>query len=228
MKMAIQPISRKDYVSHLSFEGGHKKGNKRPDGGQHMTPAAKAVPIVVLMAMSPLNQSSAADNYNRQIASYPTTEVVVQNPQEPELPNLYVRMRGEFFRVWGSSGDKNPNDAEGYLFRYKNQLIDHKVALLEGQFIAISETPREEDGRYLMLYRSVDENGNWNEDYKMAYVPIYIRRPLYRVSGENKYNNNACIRLSMDRLMEGFGEDAVKNAPNIEDATTRIVETDKN
>ena len=227
MKMAIQPISRTDYVSHVSFEGGHKKGNK-PDRGQHMTQAAKAIPIVVLMSMSPLTQCATAENYNKQVAFYPTTEVVVQNPQEPELPNLYVRVRGEFFRVWGVSGDKNPNDAEWYLFRYKNQLKDHRVALLEGQFIAISETPREEDGRYLMLYKSKDENGNWNEDYKMAYVPSYIRRPMYQVSGENKYNHKACIRLPMDRLIEGFGEDAVKNAPNIEDATTRIVETDKN
>jgi hypothetical protein len=89
-----------DYVSHVSFGDKHKKGCK-PDGGQHMTSAAKAVPIAVLIAMSPLNQSAAADNCNRQNASYPTTEVVVQNPQEPELPNLYVRVRGEFFRVWG-------------------------------------------------------------------------------------------------------------------------------
>ena len=227
MKMVIQPISRTDYVSHVSFGEKHKKGRK-PDGGQHMTSAAKAIPVVVLMAMSPLNQSAAADNYNRQIASYPTTEVVVQNPQEPELPDLWVRGMFDFFRVWGVSGDKNPNDAEWYLFRYKNQLKDHKVAVLEGQFIAVSETPREEDGRYLMLYKSVDENGNWNEDYKMAYVPSYIRRPMYQVSGENKYNHKACIRLPMERLIEGFGEDAVKNAPNIEDATTRIVETDKN
>lgn len=227
MKMAIQPISRTDYVSHVSFGEKHKKGRK-PDGGQHMTPAAKAIPIVVLMSVSPLTQCVIAENYNKQVASYPTTEVLAQPPQEPELPDLWVRGMFDFFRVWGVSGDKNPNDAEWYLFRYKNQLKDHRVALLEGQFIAISETPREEDGRYLMLYKSKDENGNWNEDYKMAYVPSYIRRPMYQVSGENKYNNNACISLSMDRLMEGFGEDAVKNAPNIEDATTRIVETDKN
>ena len=228
MKMAIQPISRTDYVSHVSFEGGHKKGNKKTDGGQHMTPAAKAIPIVVLMSMSPLTQCATAENYNKQVAFYPTTEVVVQNPQEPELPNFYVRVRGEFFRVWGVSGDKNPNDAEWYLFRYKNQLKDHRVALLEGQFIAISETPREEDGRYLMLYKSKDENGNWNEDYKMAYVPSYVRSPLFGATSDRPYNHNAAIRLPMDRLMEGFGEDAVKNAPNIEDATSRIVETDKN
>lgn len=101
--MAIQPISRTDYVSHVSFEGGHKKGNK-PDGGQHMTPAAKAVPIVVLMAMSPLNQSAAADNYNKQVASYPTTEVVVQNPQKPKLPIWTVGAPFEYFRVGGGSG----------------------------------------------------------------------------------------------------------------------------
>lgn len=227
MKMAIQPISRMNYVSHVSFGDKHKKGRK-PDSGQHMTTAAKAVPLVVLMAISPLTQCATAENYNKQIASSPTTEVVVQNPQEPELPNFWVRGMFDFFRVWGVSGDKNPNDAEWYLFRYKNQLKDHKVAVLEGQFIAVSETPREEDGRYLMLYKSVDENGNWNEDYKMAYVPSYVRSPLFGATSDRPYNHKAAIRLPMERLIEGFGEDAVKNAPNIEDATTRIVETDKN
>ena len=227
MKMAIQPISRTDYVSHVSFGEKHKKGRK-PDSGQHMTPAAKAIPVVVLMAMSPLNQSAAAADYNKQMVSYPTTEVVVQNPQEPELPDFWVRGKRDFFRVWGGSGDKNPNDAEWCLFRYKNRLRDNNLALLEGQFIAVSETPREEDGRYLMLYRHVDENGDLNKDYRLAYVPSYFSPSLFGVSADKPYNNNAAIRLPMDRLMEGFGEDAVKNAPNIEDATTRIVETDKN
>ena len=102
--MAIQPISRTDYVSHVSFGEKHKKGCK-PDGGQHMTPAAKAIPVVVLMAMSPLNQSAAAADYNKQMASYPTTEVVVQSPQEPQkkgLPQGAVKtLNGEYFRVWG-------------------------------------------------------------------------------------------------------------------------------
>ena len=221
MKMAIQPISRTDYVSHLSFEGGHKKGNKRPDGGQHMTPAVKAIPVVVLMAMSPLNQSAAADNYNRQIASYPTTEVVVQNPQKPNLPICTVGTPFEYFRVWGISRDDNPEDAETFLFEYHRDLENNKVAVLTGQFLAISEAPRE-DGRYLMMYSPLDESGHVNGEYEIAYLPKkFIVPPNY--AANSPANNKASVIAPWGAFVKKFGEEAVKNAPNIEDATNFVL-----
>lgn len=225
MKMAIQPISRTDYVSHVSFEGGHKKGNKKPDGGQHMTPAAKAIPVVVLMAMSPLNQSTAADNYNRQIASSPTTEVVVQNPQEPQKPKLpslsVITITGEKFMVWGVSRDDNPDDAETMLFRYTKELGNNKVAVLAGQFLAISDTPTE-DGRYLMMYSPLDKSGHVNGNYEIVYLPDkFIVPPDY--AAKSPANNKACGVASWGAFERTFGEEAVKNAPNIEDATNFVL-----
>ena len=223
MKMAIQPISRADYVSHVSFEGKHKNGNKRPDGGQHMTTAAKAIPVVVLMAMSPLTQCAAAENYNK-IASSPTTEVVVQNPQKPQkkgLPHGGVEtLNGEYFGVWGVSRDDNPEDAETYLFKYHKDLGDNKVAVLMGQYLAISETPRE-DGRYLMMYSPLDESGHVNGEYKITYV-YQDFGALARSLTNSPANNNACGVAPFQDFVESFGEDAVKNAPNIEDATNFV------
>ncbi len=223
--MAIQPISRTDYVSHVSFEGGHKKGNKRPDGGQHMTSAAKAIPVVVLMAMSPLTQCATAGNYNRQIASSPTTEVVVQNPQEPEKPKLpdTIARSGnkEFLRVWGVSDDDNPNDAEAFLFNYVKALDSHKVAVLAGQFLAMSDTPRE-DGRYLMMYSPLDESGHVNGEYEIAYLPEkFIVPPNY--AANSPANNKASVIAPWGAFVKKFGEEAVKNAPNIEDATNFVL-----
>ena len=224
MKMAIQPISRTDYVSHVSFEGGHKKGNKRPDGGQHMTSAAKAVPIAVLIAMSPLNQSAAADKYNRQIASSPTTEVVVQNPQEPKsdkLPLFVAKTMSESFMVRGVSRDDNPNNAETFLFTYKKELGNNKVAVLTGQFLAISDTPRQ-DGRYLMMYSPIDESGHVNGEYEIAYLPErFIVPPNY--AAKSPANNKASVIAPWGAFVKKFGEEAVNNAPNIEDATNFVL-----
>ena len=224
MKMAIQPISRTDYVSHVSFEGGHKKGNKRPDGGQHMPPAVKAIPVVVLMAMSPLNQSAAAADYNKQMVSYPTTEVVVQNPQKPQkkgLPHGGVEtLNGEYFGVWGVSRDDDPEDAETYLFKYHKDLGGNKVAVLMGQYLAISETPRE-DGRYLMMYSPVDESEHVNGEYKITYV-YQDFGALARSLTKSPANNKACGVASWGAFERTFGEDAVKSAPNIEDATNFV------
>lgn len=222
MKMAIQPISRTDYVSHVSFEGGHKKGNKRPDGEQHMTSAAKAIPVVVLMAMSPLNQSAAADNYNRQIASYPTTEVVVQNPKKNGLPRVnIVTINGESFKLWGVSRDDNPDDAETFLFKYTKELGTNKVAVLAGQFLAVSETPRE-DGRYLMMYSPLDESGHVNGNYEIMYVPQDFGA-LGRSMSKSPANNKASVIAPWGAFVKKFGEEAVKNAPNIENATNFVL-----
>ena len=225
MKMAIQPISRTDYVSHVNFEGKPGKG-QRPDGGQHMTPAAKAIPVVVLMAMSPLNQSAAAADYNKQMVSYPTTEVVVQNPQEPEKPKLPNKIAGarnkEFLRVWGGSDDDNPNDAEAFLFNYVKSLGGNKVAVLAGQFLAISETPRE-DGRYLMMYSPLDESGHVNGEYEIAYLPEKFIVPANYAANSPANNKEVCGIRPMTSFVRKFGEEAIKNAPNIEDATNFVL-----
>ncbi len=221
MKMAIQPISRMDYVSHVSFGEKHKKG-QRPDGGQHMTSAAKAVPIVVLMAMSPLTQCATAGNYNRQIASYPTTEVVVQNPQEPILPSGHSKTNdGQYLRVWGVSRDDNPHNAETFLFRYMKEIENGKVAVLGGQFLAISAEPTE-DGKYLMMYSPIDESGHVNGKYEIAYVPNIFQIDLAHMC-VSPANNKASVIAPWGAFVKKFGEEAVKNAPNIEDATNFVL-----
>lgn len=223
MKMANQPISRADYVSHLSFEGKPKKG-KKPNKGGHVTPAAKAIPIVVLMSMSPLTQCATAENYNsynRQVASYPTTELVVNAPQEPKkqkLPDMQiVTINGESFRVWGVSRDDNPDDAETMLFKYEKDLGNNKVAVLAGQFLAISDTPRE-DGRYLMMYSHTDESGHLSGQYEIAYLPEKFIAPP-NSAAKSPANNHACGIASWGAFEKKFGAEAVKNAPNLEDCT---------
>lgn len=185
----------------------------------------KAVPMVVLLAMSPFNPSAAADDYNKQMAFYPTTEVVIQNPQEPKkkrLPHGGVEtLNGEYFGIWSVSGDDNPEDAETYLFKYHKDLGNNKVAVLMGQYLAISETPRE-DGRYLMMYSPIDESGHVNGKYEITYVCKAFGALARRMS-KSPANNNACGIAPFQDFVESFGEDAVKNAPNIEDATNFVL-----
>lgn len=224
MTMAIKPISSVDYASRtlVSFWEKHRKGRKSGGGGRQ-TSATAAIPVVVLMAMSPLNQSVAAENYNKRITSSPTTEVVVQNPQKIKLPDIRLKTDdGQHFRVWGVSRDDNPNNAETVLFKYKRELGNNKVAVLAGQFLAISDTPRE-DGRYLMMYSPLDESGHVNGNYEITYVSDKFSGALKYFGAHPNYNNNACGVRPMTSFVRKFGEDAVKNAPNIEDATNLIL-----
>ena len=227
MKMAIQPISRMDYVSHVSFGEKHKKGRK-PDRGQHMTTAAKAIPVVVLMAMSPLTQCATAENYNRQVASYPTTEVVTQTPQEPKKKGLphaaIVTLNREYFGVWGVAApdDANPDDAETFMFKYRKELGNNKVAVLAGQFLSVSETPRE-DGKYLMMYNPSDESGHVTASRQIMYVPQDFGA-LCRSMSKSPANHKASVIAPWGAFIKKYGEDAVKNAPNIEDCTNRILD----
>lgn len=228
MKMVIQPISRTDYVSHVSFEGKRKKDQNQDSGKSgHQTSAMKAVPVAVFLAMSPLNPSTAAAEYNKQMVSYPTTEVVVQNPQEPEkqkkIHTTHAVKDGKSIFLWGISTDENPKDAEAFLFRYVEELDNNKVAKLSGKFLAVSKELRE-DGRRLMMYRPQDASGNLSKEYELAYVPSELSLAIcLTATAPEAVNNNACGMRPMTSFVRKFGEEAVANAPNLEDCTNIIL-----
>lgn len=222
--MAIKPIASVDYVSKntVNFEGKARKGKNTGSQG-YQTSAMKAVPVAVLLAMSPMNQSSAAGEYNRMTVSPRTELVAPQEPQNSKLPNLRARRSdGQYFRVWGVSRDDNPKDAETFFFKYKRPLEGDKVAVLAGQFLDISDEPVK-DGKYLMLYSPLDDSGYVIGNYEIAYViPYYVE--LLKHVANAKCNNDACGIATTEEFIEWFGEEAVKNAPNIEDCTNFILD----
>ena len=224
--MAIKPIASVDYVSKntVNFEG---KAKKKSGGQGYQTSAMKAVPVAVLLAMSPMNQSSAAGEYNRMTVSPRTELVAPQKPKQSELPNLTVRsIAGDSFRVWGVSDDDNPNDAETFLFKYRKELGNNKVAVCTGQFLAIADT-LSENGRYLMLYSPLNDSGYVNGNYEIAYLPEKFLIPPNSCAKSRK-NNDACVIATIEEFIESFGEEAVKNAPNIEDCINFILDKKKN
>ena len=185
----------------------------------------KTIPLVVLLAMSPLSRSTAADNYNNMTVSPRTELVAPQEPEKPKLPVKAVVENLDIFIVWGVSDDDNPNDAEAFLFKYTRRIGVSKVTVLRGQFLAISDTPRE-DGRYLMMYSPEDENGHISGEYKLAYLPEnFIVPPTY--AAKHPANNHACGIAPFQDFVESFGEDVVNNAPNLENLATEVYVYDK-
>ena len=218
--MAIKPITDVDYVSKntVNFEG---KAKKKSGGQGYQTSAIKAVPVAVLLAMSPMNQSSAAGEYNRMTVS-PRTELVAPQSSRSKIGRMIAIDGDKRLVVWGVSDDDNPKDAETYLFRYDKELGNDKVAVLAGQFLGVSNTTVK-DGKYLMLYSPIDESGYVNGNHEMAYVPKKMAAILY-MSGNLPVtiNNNACGIATIEDFIGWFGKDAVNNAPDIENCTNKI------
>lgn len=219
--MAIKPIASVDYVSKntVNFEG---KAKKKSGGQGYQTSAMKAVPVAVLLAMSPMNQSSAAGEYNRMTVS-PSTELVA--PQEPKkvLSTWSGVEDGDVsFSVGGFSYDDNPKDAEYFMFRYRKDLKNGKVAVAGGQLLAVTDTPRE-DGRYLILYSPLDSTGYANGNYEIAYIPREFFAPVHHAI-KSPANNNAGVIAPIKDYIDSFGAEAVNNAPNIEDCINFILD----
>ena len=73
-----------------------------------------------------------------------------------------------------------------------------------------------------MMYSPVDESGHVNGEYEIAYLPGKFIPPPYSAAN-SPANNKACGVASWGAFERTFGEEAVKNAPNIEDATNKIL-----
>lgn len=222
--MAIKPITSVDYVSKntVNFEGKARKGKNTGSQG-YQTSAMKAVPVAVLLAMSPMNQSSAAGEYNRMTVS-PRTELVAPQSSRSKIGRLTAVDGDKELILWGVSDDDNPKDAETYLFRFRKKLGDNKIAVLAGQFLAVSNTTAKDD-KYLMLYSPIDESGYVNGNYEIAYVPKKLATILYLFGDlPETINNNACGIAKIEEFIETFGEEAVKNAPYIEDCTNFVLD----
>lgn len=223
--MAIKPIASVDYVSKntVNFEGKARKGKNTGSQG-YQTSAMKAVPVAVLLAMSPMNQSTAAGEYNRMTVS-PRTELVAAQSSRSKIGRMIAIDGDKRLVVWGVSDDDNPKDAETYLFKFDKELGNGKVAVLAGQFLAVSDHKIKNDDRFLMLYSPLDDSGYVNGNYELAYVPRKFANILRLTGGlPESINNNACVIATIEEFIESFGEEAVKNAPNIEDCTNFILD----
>lgn len=229
MKMAIQPITS----CTPTYSGVRFSGRKHRDADYVSVPSdstiskLKQVPLVVMIAMSPLNAAngvSAAPHVEE-------TPITLVEPSETEnLENVYqgsvrkgvvhnfvLTLGDQQLRYVGVNRDENRATYESFLFNY-DCVKNNKKVIMDGQFIAICKQP-ESDGRYLIAYKEV-ENDKLS-GFKLCYLPKKFGDYLYVLaSSVANYNDNLGF-LPKSQFTNHFGAEAVKNAPNIKDAAHR-------
>lgn len=85
--MALQPVSGVTPLStaKVSFSGRRNNNNESPSLYQRIPAQVKAVPVVVLMAMSPLNKINATEPMEPQ---HVVTELIQSNPLPEKQPKI--------------------------------------------------------------------------------------------------------------------------------------------
>ena len=217
--MTITPVSNLSLKSNGSINFTRRHSDFEPDSVSYQpersSGMAKKVPVIVLMAMSPLNLSSV-EPYNPNYVPN-NIEMVQQGGNKNFIIERELHSGNESIRYMAVSTDDNEKDFEVFGFNYDNK-VGNKKGILAGRVVAVCETPRA-DGRYLMAYRQIS-NGQAEKDFKICYIPDVFGAYLNSYA-QGWANNNAIGRLPRSEFDEYFGKANVKNAPLIKDRVTR-------
>ena len=218
LMMTITPVSNLSLKSNGSINFTSRRRDFEPDSVSYQPERsygiAKKVPVIVLMAMSPLN-SSSVEPYNPNYI--PNQIEAVQQSDDNIVLKRELHSGNESIRYLAFSDDNNEKDFENFCFNYDNKMANKK-GILVGKVIAICDTPRA-DGRYLMAYRQIT-NGQAEKDFKICYVPDVFGAYLNSYA-KGWANNGALGSVSKSEFDEYFGANNVKNAPLIKDRVTR-------
>ncbi len=216
--MTITPVSNLSLKSNGSINFTRRHSDFEPDSVSYQpersSGIAKKVPVIVLMAMSPLN-SSSVEPYNPNYV--PNNIEMVQQRDDNIVLKRELHSGNESIRYLAFSDDNNEKDFENFCFNYDNK-VGNKKGILVGKVIAICDTPRT-DGRYLMAYRQIS-NGQAEKDFKICYIPDVFGAQL-KFYANFRTNNGAIGLLPQSEFDEYFGKSNVKNAPLIKDRVTR-------
>ncbi len=215
--MTITPVSNFS-LSNSNVNFTRRRRDVEPDTipyqPERSSGIVKKVPVIVLLAMSPLN-SSSVEPYNPNYI--PNNIEMVQQRDDNIVLKRELHSGNESIRYLAFSDDNNEKDFENFCFNYDNK-VGNKKGILVGKVIAICDTPRT-DGRYLMAYRQIS-NGQAEKDFKICYIPDVFGAYLNSYA-QGWANNNAIGRLPRSQFDEYFGVNNVRNAPLIKDRVTR-------
>ena len=209
-----------DYVSRnvVAFNGRKKGNNNNVTVPQYSSSALKAVPVAVLIAMSPLNSTSVASDYSRMNISPNVEEVSRSNLQAENEERIVevqeIESENDYIRLLGISNDNDYINYEKMVFNYDFKTGD-SVGWVQGKLVGICKE-RKEDGSRLIAYFPIDARGKMY-NYKLAYMPRTIVPGVYAILGSKNHNNGAVGVLPKSEFVDYFGEDAVNNAPELKD-----------
>jgi hypothetical protein len=220
--MTITPVSNFSLKSNGSINFTRRHRDFEPDSVSYQpersSGIAKKVPVIVLMAMSPLN-SSSVEPYNPNYVPNNIEMVQQSSVKKGLVYKREMKYQDQQLRICGINDDKNLSTFEKIGFNYDCKK-SNRHGVIDGYFIAICKESRN-DGSYLIAYKEFEPDGK-TSDFKLCYLPATFGENLY-VMSTGVRNNGAMGVLPKSEFTDYFGKKNVENAPFIKDAVHNFV-----
>ncbi len=233
--MAIQPISSRLVNSQRSlpsFKAKQHRDNAEPDYMPRSQSGLKKVPVIVLMAMSPLVAApgNSIANSGGNIPYVDKVEQLDQTPRTKSLPTEVIREGFHVFDVFKITTDDDDSNAELLLIRYHAISEGGYEKIMDAQIKAFCIEP-EQDGSHIVALREFRNKGNELGKYRLVRVPPkfgqYLNKFIFSDQNTRLSKNDwAVLPGERQSFIDDFGANAVKNAPLINQATKRILYED--
>ncbi len=224
--MAITPVSgfSVNRISPVNFGSRSKNIEHQPPAHRDSSSAYKRVPVMVLLAMSPV---ASSDSFSKAPIDFEPNKIeYVQQPKH----NGYgyykkhtVKSGYESCTFSHYDMDRNKNTAEVLAFSYYFDDEGGYKGRLKGYFQAIAANS---DGNNRVLATYVGLDGNKIEG-KPRVCKIPTKFALYILDFINSGENNGAVVIAENELFEkAFGREKIANAPKIEDEINIIQDSD--
>lgn len=190
-----------------------EKQNEQKSYSQNpMMAQLKAVPLALMIAMSPL--SSSATKVQEPVTTEQATPVKAKDLDVKVFgqKELYTKDKTEFCRFISYSVDGNNRNVELVGFNYNCYTDDGGVGLLNGIFQAVS-TEKTPDNQYLATYEQITKDGNTGV-VETCLIPEEFGNYLIKFA-KSKFNNNAIDVVPISAFKQAFGDDVVSKSPLI-------------
>ncbi|MBR6098502.1 hypothetical protein IKP85_02020 [bacterium] len=182
-------------------------------GSSRTSSNLKRVPVIVMIAMSPLTTANTSASSPITFEPVNATEIVQQSDRQTTIH----RDKNETMKVIRYNEDNNAKNYESIGFNY---WVDepNRRGVMSGVIMAICEDQRS-DGKYLLAYKEVSKNNSMS-NYKLCYIPkifgVNIKAMLKLPS-----NNSSAAAIPLKEFTDYFGRNSVNNAPTISSAVSR-------
>lgn len=199
--MALQPVSGVTPLrtTNLTFSG-RRSNDEVNDSFYSRIPAqVKAVPVIVLMAMSPLNKINATDSINDLPEVNNVEYLKIVNNNKPTVLKSYdiVENGYKYYTVKKLSFDDNPNTFEGI----EVLKLDGEDVMSRMMVTYILPGKTSEGKSFLYVY-----------GFKLPVDDLDDYTPAKSFYAENKSpTNNGAAREPLSKLLTGFCRDTVAN-----------------
>ena len=225
--MTITPVSgfSVNRISPVNFGSRNKNVEpSQPPAHRDSSSAYKRVPVIVLLAMSPV---AVNNSFSKAPADFEPNKIETVQQQKRNGYGYYkkhtVKSGYETCVFSHYDMDRDKNTAEVLAFSYNFDSEGGYKGRLKGYFQAIAAKP-DADDRVLATYVGLDGD---KIEGKPRICKIPIKFALYILDFINSGENNGAVVIAENELFEkAFGRKKIANAPRIEDEINIIQDSD--